>query len=162
MRPVVELVPVAPAHAGALRAIRREPAIEQWWDPLEDGFPLHDEPEVERWTVLVEGEVAGMVQAGEEHEPKYRSASMDLFLAPAHQGRGVGTEVVRRTVAHLLGPRGHHRITIDPAAHNAAAIACYAKAGFVPVGVQRLAERDADGRGWHDVLLMELVVPPRP
>jgi hypothetical protein len=25
----------------------------------------------------------------------------------------------------------------------------------------RNAERDADGRGWHDALLMELVVEPR-
>jgi len=24
----------------------------------------------------------------------------------------------------------------------------------------RLAERDADGRGWHDALMMELVVEP--
>jgi aminoglycoside 6'-N-acetyltransferase len=61
---------------------------------------------------------------------------------------------------YLLRERGHHRITIDPAAENAAAVRCYTKAGFRPVGIMRLAERDADGRGWHDALMMELVVEP--
>ncbi len=60
----------------------------------------------------------------------------------------------------LIHERGHHRVTIDPAAHNHAAIRCYEKAGFVRVGVMRLAERDSDGNGWHDALLMELVVDP--
>ena len=131
-----------------------------WWDELEPDFPLEDEPDVVRYTIHHEGEIAGMVQYGEELEPKYRHASIDLFVAPAHQGRGVGTETIRLVVEHLLRERGHHRITIDPAAHNAAAIACYSKAGFKPVGVMRLAERDADGRGWHDSLMMELVVEP--
>ena len=58
---------------------------------------------------------------------------------------------------HLIEDRGHHRITIDPAAGNAAAIRAYQKAGFTEVGVMRRAERDADGKGWHDSLLMEFV-----
>jgi aminoglycoside 6'-N-acetyltransferase len=121
---------------------------------------LHDEPESTRLTIHHEGEIAGMIQFAEELEPKYRHASIDIFLAPAHQGRGVGSEAIGLVVDHLLGERGHHRITIDPATGNAAAIACYAKAGFRPVGVMRLAERDSDGRGWHDSLMMELVVEP--
>jgi hypothetical protein len=31
------------------------------------------------------------------------------------------------------------------------------KAGFKPVGVMQRYERDADGEGWHDGLLMEFV-----
>jgi aminoglycoside 6'-N-acetyltransferase len=158
----VRLTPLAASDAAALRAIRADPAVEQWWDPLEPGFPLHDEPEVTRLTIHHEGEIAGMVQFGEENEPKYRHASIDIFVAPAHQGRGVCTEAVQLVVDHLLRDRGHHRITIDPAAHNAAAIRCYTKAGFRPVGVLRLAERDSDGRGWHDALMMELVADPVP
>lgn len=154
----MRLTPLAPADAEALREIRRDPAVAAWWDELEPDFPLHDEPDVVRYTIHYKGEIAGMVQYGEELEPKYRHASIDIFVAPAHQGRGVCTETIRLVVDHLLRDRGHHRITIDPAAHNAAAIACYSKAGFKPVGVMRLAERDADGRGWHDALMMELVV----
>jgi hypothetical protein len=55
---------------------------------------------------------------------------------------------------------GHHRITIDPAAENAAAIRAYEKVGFRPVGVMRRYERDVDGDGWHDGLLMELLAGP--
>jgi RimJ/RimL family protein N-acetyltransferase len=156
----VRLSPLAPADAPALRAIRADPAVAAFWDELEPDFPLHDEPDVTRFTIRHEGEIAGMVQYGEETEPKYRHASIDIFVAPAHQGRGVCTEAIRLVVDHLLCERGHHRITIDPAAHNAAAIACYSKAGFRPVGIMRLAERDAGGRGWHDALMMELVVEP--
>jgi aminoglycoside 6'-N-acetyltransferase len=65
-------------------------------------------------------------------------------------------------VAYLIDERGHHRITIDPATSNAAAIRAYEKAGFVRVGVMRDYERDVDGGGWHDALLMELVAGARP
>jgi aminoglycoside 6'-N-acetyltransferase len=156
----VRVAPLAPADAPALRAIRAEPAVAEYWDELEPGFPLADEPEATRLTIRRDGEIAGMVQFGEEAEPKYRHAWIDIFVAGAHQGQGVCTEAVRLVVEYLLRERGHHRITIDPAAHNAAAIACYSKAGFRPVGLMRLAERDSDGRGWHDALLMELVVEP--
>ena len=58
---------------------------------------------------------------------------------------------------HLIDERGHHRITIDPAAGNAAAIRAYEKAGFTRVGIMRRYERDVGGGGWHDGLLMEYV-----
>ena len=98
-----------------------------------------------------------MAQFCEEPEPKYRHAGIDLFLDPAVHGRGIGTEAVRRVVRHLIDDRGHHRVTIDPAADNAAAIRSYEKAGFRPVGVMRRYERDVDGDGWHDGLLMDLI-----
>jgi aminoglycoside 6'-N-acetyltransferase len=72
-------------------------------------------------------------------------------------GQGIGTEVVMRLARLLLEERGHHRITIDPATANLAAIRAYTKAGFSAVGVMRRAERDVGGSGWHDSLLMELV-----
>jgi aminoglycoside 6'-N-acetyltransferase len=56
---------------------------------------------------------------------------------------------------HLFA-RGHHRIVIDPAAHNERAIRSYERVGFRPVGIMRRYERSADG-GWHDGLLMDLL-----
>jgi aminoglycoside 6'-N-acetyltransferase len=97
-----------------------------------------------------------MIQYGEEVDPKYRHASVDLFLDPGVRGRGVGPEAIRR-VAVMLFARGHHRITIDPAAANEAAIRAYEKVGFRRVGVMRAYERDAGGDGFHDGLLMELL-----
>ena len=96
-----------------------------------------------------------MIQFSEELEPKYRHAGIDLFLDPALHGRGLGTEAVQQVVRLLVEERGHHRIVIDPAVENAAAIRAYEKAGFRPVGVMRRYERDTDGHGWHDGLLME-------
>ena len=153
------LRPLAEDDADELLRIHRMPEVMRWWDAPDDGFPLTDEPDATRLTIEVGGKVAGMVQFSEELEPKYRHAGIDLFVDPAFHGRGIGTEAVRRVVRHLLDDRGHHRITIDPAADNAAAIRSYEKAGFRPVGVMRRYERDVGGEGWHDGLLMELVVP---
>ena len=154
----VRLTPLAAGDAHALRAIHADPAVARWWDAPDPEFPLADEPDVVRFTIRHRGEIAGMIQYGEEPEPKYRHASVDLFVAPAHHRQGVASEAIGLVVDHLIGACGHHRITIDPAAANTAAIGCYTKAGFRPVGLMRRAERDADGGGWHDVLLMELVV----
>jgi aminoglycoside 6'-N-acetyltransferase len=57
---------------------------------------------------------------------------------------------------YLFEHRGHHRITIDPAAANQRAIRCYQKAGFQSIGVMRQYERSSDGR-FHDGLLMDLI-----
>jgi aminoglycoside 6'-N-acetyltransferase len=151
------LRPLAERDAPELLRIHTTPEVRRWWDAPDDGFPLSDEPEATRLTVEVDGKVAGMAQFSEELEPKYRHAGIDLFLDPAVHGRGIGTEVVRRVVRHLIDDRGHHRVTIDPAADNAAAIRSYEKAGFRPVGVMRRYERDVDGDGWHDGLLMDLI-----
>jgi aminoglycoside 6'-N-acetyltransferase len=57
---------------------------------------------------------------------------------------------------HLIRERGHHRLVIDPAADNTAAIRCYSAVGFRPVGIVRQYERGPDGK-WHDGLLMDLL-----
>jgi aminoglycoside 6'-N-acetyltransferase len=153
----LNLRPLAEGDEAELLRIHLTPEVRRWWGPPDDGFPW-DEPESTRLTIEVDGRVAGLIQFSEENEPKYRHAAVDMFLEPALHGQGLGSEAVRRVVARLVEERGHHRITIDPAAGNAAAIRAYEKVGFRPVGIMRAYERDADGDGWHDGLLMELVV----
>jgi RimJ/RimL family protein N-acetyltransferase len=152
----VTLRPLADRDASELRRIHATPEVARWWDAPGERFPW-DEPESTRLTILADGAIAGLIQFHEELEPKYRHAEIDLFLDPALHGRGMGTEAVRLVVRHLIDDRGHHRIVIDPATANTAAIRAYEKAGFTPVGVMRRSERDPDGRGWHDALLMELL-----
>jgi aminoglycoside 6'-N-acetyltransferase len=154
---LLNLRPLAPPDGAELLRILTTPAVARWWDEPDEGFPFTDDPTATRLVIEVDGAVAGMIQYAEELEPKYRHASIDLFLDPALHGRGLGTEAVRRVVRHLIDERGHHRLTIDPAAANAAAIRAYEKAGFRPVGVMRSYERDVGGGGWHDGLLMELL-----
>jgi aminoglycoside 6'-N-acetyltransferase len=154
---LVVLRPVAEGDAATLRAIAATPEVFRWWGRQGDGFPLADEPEATRFAILEGGAVVGLAQYGEEPEEDYRHAWIDVFVDPRRHGRGLGTDAVRTLARHLLDERGHHRVTIDPAAANAAAVRSYEKAGFTPVGVMRKAWRGPDDE-WHDVLLMELVV----
>ena len=151
------LRPIEPDDVAELRRIHALPEVARWWDEPADDFPSSDDSDSTRFVIEVDGTVAGLIQFGEEEEPKYRHAAIDIFLDPSWHGRGIGTEAVRRVARLLIDERGHHRITIDPAADNIAAIRAYEKVGFRPVGLMREYERDHDGTGWHDGLLMELL-----
>jgi aminoglycoside 6'-N-acetyltransferase len=152
----LELRPLAAEDAAELLRLHATPGVARFWGEPEDGFPLADEPEQTRLTILVDGRVAGLIQFGEETHPRYRHATIDLFLDPALHGRGIGTEALRLLCEHLIRERAHHRLTIDPAADNQAAIRCYEKAGFRPVGTMRAYEHRGGGE-YRDALLMELV-----
>jgi aminoglycoside 6'-N-acetyltransferase len=146
---------VRPDDLGALGAILAQPSVRRWWGetgpadlvPPADGDLL---------VIETEGAVAGLIQYSEVDDPMYRSASIDISLGEAWQGRGLGREAIAVLVAHLFDRRGHHRLTIDPALANERAVRCYASVGFQPVGVMRQYERGEDG-SWHDGLLMELL-----
>lgn len=158
----VVLRAISPRDATDLIRIRATPEVARWWHPPDPGWPLGAEaPGATRWAVVRADEdehVLGLVEVGETADPEYRSASIDLFLDPAVHGQGLGKEVVSLVRDHLVDDRGHHRLTMDPAVDNPAGIRCYAACGFREVGVMRCYERDTDGQGWHDSLLMEYVV----
>ncbi len=63
-------------------------------------------------------------------------------------------------ISYLVLARGHHRITIDPAATNERAVRCYAAAGFEVVGNLREYQLMDDGTRL-DGTLMELIAPER-
>lgn len=156
------LMPVTAEHVPELQRIRATPEVRLRWreEDASSQWPF-DDSSATRFAVLLDGVVCGMVQYGEEEETDYRHASIDIFLDPAIRGRGIGREAVATLARHLVHDRGHHRLVIDPAADNEPAIRCYAAVGFRPVGVMRRYERDADGVGWHDGLLMDLLAEER-
>jgi len=151
---LVQLVSLTPDHLTDLRRIRNTPEVRaRWGEPEDEG----DDDDVTCFTIVLDGVVRGMIQYGEEEDPGYRHASIDIYVDPEVHGRGVGRDAVRTLARHLIDDRGHHRLVIDPAADNAAAIRCYSAVGFKPVGVMRNYERDTNGTGWHDGLLMDLL-----
>jgi aminoglycoside 6'-N-acetyltransferase len=161
----VRLRPTGPGDVDALARIRATPEVRARWhgDDLvaEVAAELAD-PDTTMLTVEdASGRVVGLVQYAEEDDPDYRHASLDLYVDPAVHRRGYGSDAVATLVRHLVRDRGHHRLTIDPAADNAPAIACYASVGFRPVGVMRAYERQPDGT-WADGLLMELLASDLP
>ena len=156
---VVTLRSTSAGDIDVLAAIRATPEVHRRW--LGDDLAAElaedlEDADLEMLTIEVEGRVVGMIQWSEEEEPQYRHAGMDLYLDPSAHGRGICTDAVRTLARYLIEELGHHRLVIDPAADNAAAIRCYAKAGFKPVGVMRRYERGEDGT-WHDGLLMDLL-----
>ncbi|SEE89613.1 GNAT family N-acetyltransferase [Jiangella alba] len=171
---LVTLRPAAPADVERLVAIRSTPEVHHRWGgddlPAELAADLTDD-DLHLYVIEVggpptsgaataspapRGEVVGAVQWSAEQDPQYRHAGIDIYVDPAHHGRGLGTDAVRTLARHLIRDHGYHRLVIDPAADNAVAIACYAKVGFRPVGVMRQYERGPDGT-WHDGLLMDLL-----
>jgi aminoglycoside 6'-N-acetyltransferase len=154
----VVLREAAPSDADAFAEIVAAPEVERWWGPhtrerlLEELFGDAETT----FAIVVDGAVGGLVTYSEEPDPDYRHAAIDIALHPAAIGRGLGADAVRTLARYLVEDRGHHRLTIDPAAANERAIRCYERVGFRPVGVMRNYERAADG-SWHDGLLMDLL-----
>ena len=157
---VVRLRPMTEADRERILEIRRTEEVARRWrgDDLDREFTeeLADD-DVHQFVIeAAPGDVVGMIQFAEEEDPEYRHASIDIFVDPAVHRRGYASDAIRTLADHLFDERAHHRLVIDPAADNAAAIACYAGVGFQPVGVMRSYERNADG-SWSDGLLMDML-----
>lgn len=146
-----------PEDTDILVRIRNEPEVARRWgdadiEEIGEEFIGSDEC----FVIEVNGEVVGGIQYGEEEDPMYRHASMDIFLTTSCHGQGLGTEAIRVLARHLFEERDHHRLTIDPAADNLAAIRAYERLGFRKVGIMRSYERGPNGI-WHDGLLMDML-----
>ncbi len=155
----VRLRPPTDADVATLARIRATPQVHERWGgddlALEISADLAD-PDTQTFVIEESGRVVGAIQWSAETAPDYRHASIDIYLDPAVHGRGLGADAVRTLVRYLIEVHGHHRVVIDPATDNVAAIRAYTKVGFRPVGVMRQYERGPDGH-WHDGLLMDLL-----
>lgn len=156
----VRVRPVLPSDRERLRSILAEPSVARWWDvaPAEHAVDewLAADADTTVFVIELDGEVIGSIQYAEETDPGYRHAGIDLFLTAGAQGHGFGPDAIRTVARYLFDERDHHRLTIDPSAANARAIAAYERVGFQRVGVMRRYERGPDG-SFHDGLLMDLL-----
>ena len=156
----VLLRPLADADVARLVELGADPEVARWWPGLTREHLLDKargrDDGVTVFAIVAGAEVAGLIQYDEEDDPEYRRAGIDLFLGTPWHGRGLGADAVRTLARHLVRERGHHRLTIDPAADNLRAIRCYEKVGFRRVGIMRRYWRDSDGV-WRDGLLLDLL-----
>jgi aminoglycoside 6'-N-acetyltransferase len=156
----VTLRPLTVADVPALVKIRATPEVLHRWRGGEDltasVIEDLDDPVTHVYVIEHGGRVVGAVQWSAEESPDYRHAGIDIYLSPEVHGKGLGTDAVRTLARYLITEHGFHRLVIDPAADNAAAIRCYEKVGFRPVGIMRRYERNDDGT-WHDGLMMDLL-----
>lgn len=155
----VLLRPLTIADVPRIAAIQAQPGVARRWggpDETELCRKAEGDDDVVAFAIELEGTLVGLAQYHEEEDPMYRHAGIDLFLSEDVHGRGLGTDTVRTLARYLVHERGHHRLVIDPAADNVAAIRAYEKVGFRPVGVMRQYERLPGGE-WHDGLLMDLL-----
>jgi aminoglycoside 6'-N-acetyltransferase len=158
---LVRLQPAGRDDVPRLAQIRSTPEVYRRWGGGDDDLVGAvsadlDDPDTQVLVILLEDRVVGAIQWSEEDDPDYRHASIDIYLDPTVHGRGLGSDAVRTLALHLIDDLGHHRLVIDPAADNHAAIRSYAKVGFRPVGIMRRYERGPDGT-WHDGMLMDLL-----
>lgn len=152
----VELQPFDVAHVARLRELHQQPGVTRWWGPMEPEFPF-DEPESTRFAIVVGDEVAGLIQWGDDSCDETRHAYVDIFVGDASAGRGIGTEAMRQMTRMLVERHGYHRIILDPAVENAAAIRSYEKAGFRRVGTSTRSYKHHETGEWRDELLMEFL-----
>lgn len=157
----VTLRELRPTDRDRLRAILAEPEVARWWGASRGPDAAVDElfsPDGHvALAIEADGEVVGSIQYAQEDEPDYRHAGIDIFVATAQHGRGLGRDAIHTLARFLFDERGHHRLTIDPAAQNERAMRAYRAVGFRPVGIMRAYERGRDGT-WHDGLLMDMLL----
>lgn len=149
----LELRPAQPSDAGALLTMLAEPAVAEWWGDNSEESILE---ELEgAFTIIVGGEIAGLLECHEESDETYPEVALDIFLGTRFHNRGYGRRALRMAIDHFAR-HGHHRFTIDPTVANVAAVAAYRAVGFRPVGILRSAEKAPSGE-WRDALLMDLL-----
>ncbi len=159
MGKLVTLRSIEMSEVDAILAVLQDPTVSRWWgvyDREKVAGEMFDDDGC-LFAVEVDGAFAGIIQYGEELDPMYKHASIDLALGEPYQGRGLGPDAIRTLARYLFEAKSHHRLVIDPADANRNAIRAYEAVGFQPVGVLRQYERGQDG-SWHNGLLMDLLV----
>jgi len=169
----VELKPFERSHFDRLIGWVPSPAfLLQWAGPLFT-YPL-DAPQLERYLADSRGEAptrliftAMEVETGtalghielSKIDRRNHSASLSRVLIgdASKRGKGTGVEMVRRALEVGFDRLSLHRIDLVVFDFNAAAIACYERAGFVKEG--RLREARRFGDAYWTLIQMSILAP---
>ncbi|MBN9362422.1 GNAT family protein [uncultured Devosia sp.] len=102
--------------------------------------------------IIEGGSLLGTIRLDRVDLAEKRASLAIGLLRQQDQGRGLGTEAVRRVLAYGFDELGLHRVSARVLADNVRAIRCYEKCGFVREGRER-ETAFLDGT-WHDDLIM--------
>lgn len=153
----VRLRPITTADLQPLATLLQNAGVAKWWglyDADRVAAEFIDDHSAHGFAIQADRRLVGLIDFYEETEPDYRHATLDIAIGDDYRREGFGADAMLTLMAYLVRGRGHHRITVDPAAANLDAIRFYESLGFHPVGVMHCYERGGDGC-WHDGLLME-------
>ena len=96
-----------------------------------------DEDTTYAFAITVEDRAVGSIGVFRQGNIHIRTAEMGYYVAEPFWGKGIGTEAVRQTAAHIFAHTDILRIFAEPFAHNAASCRILEKNGFVCEGVLR-------------------------
>ena len=143
---VVEIVPITQDHIDgfhrALDFVAREGRYLAFVEgpPLENtrAFVLdHIQRGLPQFVAVSAGEVVGWCDVTPKERPIYAHGGvLGIGLLPRFRGRGIGTNLIRSTLA-ATRTIGLHRVELTVRENNTRAIELYKKAGFVVEGLQR-------------------------
>jgi aminoglycoside 6'-N-acetyltransferase len=97
---LVRLRTIAPSDRDRIIEIRQLDAVARWWRGDDLGREFDDDmaaDDLHQFAIeLPNGTVVGMIQFGEEDDPDYRHASIDLFVDPAFHRQGIASDAISR------------------------------------------------------------------
>jgi RimJ/RimL family protein N-acetyltransferase len=110
------------------------------------------DPSRRYWVIEAEGHLVGGAGLDALKETDSKAHFVIGMFAPAHMGRGLGTEATLLVLDHAFGSMNLHRVDLRVLAFNDGAIASYRKCGFVEEGRER--ESCWLNGQWHDDIIM--------
>ncbi len=170
--PRVTLRPLRPTDTDARQAHGWHRVIERNYGSERDDGPMTPD-EALAWhdTALAAGDTFWLIEVGGAlagaaflHQVREvdRSARYAIGMyAPHFLGKGAGTEATGLVLDHAFGDLALHRVSLRALSFNTAAIACYARCGFLVEGRER-ESCFLGGRWYDDVVMGVLASDPRP
>lgn len=98
----------------------------------------------------------GSLSAYRERAAYSTTVEDSVYVAPGHQGRGVGRALLEALVS-AAAERGFHSVIGRIAGGNEASVALHERCGFTVVGTEREVGRKF--RRWLDVTVVQIVIP---
>ena len=139
---LMHVVRLTPDEGLRLRAIRLR-ALRDSPDAFGTVFADEEAKSIASWSQAIadlptfvavdEGCDVGMVRSGLDARRADTAWLISMWVAPGARRRGIGEALIEVVVAWAEAS-GIHRLLLDVADDNAAAIALYAKTGFQPTG----------------------------